>query len=542
MTLNAISIQNLRSLVDCHSYALRPLTLIVGANSSGKSTFLRTFPLLRQSVETVTRGPILWYGKLVDFGVFSNVVSRGVTTQEIAFGFDVTLQKNAPDEDLPYYVQPLSILDDLNVNVVLTVAEAEGTSNTYAKRIAVTVGDHTVTVNAEANGTVTSVELNETPIRSSQIELRLRSGTSLFALAPTPMEGEPNAIPVRSHWTLRHGRSGAFPDLLLKHTNCLFHGNTDQRKKYEFVARLGIGTETSVLTQVKALVPSTPNSQARAAEISGDPQWVKRLQGLLLADRLPYLLAEVDSFLATTFRSVRYIGPLRATAERFYRQQDLAVDEVDPQGANLAMFLMGLSDEGREAFSLWCHETVGFKVRAETVGSHVSLFLCDSLDGQLYNVADMGFGYSQLLPVLATIWRATNGRSTPYSTPVRVGRRFLGEVHDENAVRKIIAVEQPELHLHARLQGKLATLLGAIAHEGSDSPSGVCLVCETHSETIINQIGKLVSEGKIPSEKVQVLLFERKDGEDNTGVRIARYDANGVLENWPYGFFLPSED
>src|SRR5437899_3142974 len=67
-SLNDIRIQNLRSLVDTGSISLKPLTLLVGANSSGKSTFLRFFPLLRQSVETPTDAPLLWFGRYVDFG------------------------------------------------------------------------------------------------------------------------------------------------------------------------------------------------------------------------------------------------------------------------------------------------------------------------------------------------------------------------------------------------------------------------------------------------------------------------------------------
>lgn len=46
----------------------------MGINSSGKSTFLRTFPLLRQSVERKTRGPILWSGHYIDFGTFETSI------------------------------------------------------------------------------------------------------------------------------------------------------------------------------------------------------------------------------------------------------------------------------------------------------------------------------------------------------------------------------------------------------------------------------------------------------------------------------------
>ena len=69
---------------------LKPITLLVGRNSSGKSSFLRALPLLKQSVTTRTRSPILWWGDFVDFGSFDGAVYRNEPQREISFhfGFD----------------------------------------------------------------------------------------------------------------------------------------------------------------------------------------------------------------------------------------------------------------------------------------------------------------------------------------------------------------------------------------------------------------------------------------------------------------------
>ena len=55
---------------------LKPITILVGKNSSGKSSFIRSLPLLRQSVEANTTGPILWFGPYVDFGSFNQVLKK----------------------------------------------------------------------------------------------------------------------------------------------------------------------------------------------------------------------------------------------------------------------------------------------------------------------------------------------------------------------------------------------------------------------------------------------------------------------------------
>jgi len=75
--LEGFKINNLRSIEDSGYIENKPLTILVGRNSCGKSTFARAFPLLRQSVEEKTRSAILWFGRYVDFGNFGDAVKSG---------------------------------------------------------------------------------------------------------------------------------------------------------------------------------------------------------------------------------------------------------------------------------------------------------------------------------------------------------------------------------------------------------------------------------------------------------------------------------
>lgn len=89
--LNSIRIQNLRSLTDTTTIQLKPLTVLVGKNSVGKSTFARTFPLLRQTCEAQKKSPILWYGKFVDFGDFNTAINKKNTEDGITFTFNFSV-------------------------------------------------------------------------------------------------------------------------------------------------------------------------------------------------------------------------------------------------------------------------------------------------------------------------------------------------------------------------------------------------------------------------------------------------------------------
>ena len=87
--MNQISIKNVRSLEDIPTLDLKPLTVLLGKNSSGKSTFLRIFPLLKQSCSLMTRGVLSFFGDFVDFGEFKDIKTSNITDDFIELGFDV---------------------------------------------------------------------------------------------------------------------------------------------------------------------------------------------------------------------------------------------------------------------------------------------------------------------------------------------------------------------------------------------------------------------------------------------------------------------
>lgn len=96
-TMRSIRLRNFRSFEDTGPIELRPITILVGANSSGKSSFLRFFPLLRQTVEAATQSPLVWYSDkgYVDFGDFSQAVRRGAKPSEMSIEFELEFDAQA---------------------------------------------------------------------------------------------------------------------------------------------------------------------------------------------------------------------------------------------------------------------------------------------------------------------------------------------------------------------------------------------------------------------------------------------------------------
>ena len=87
--MEKISLKNYRSISDSGEIDIKPLTIAVGRNSAGKSSFVRLFPLLKQTLERKISDSLLWYGDYVDFGDFQHTVSKQNPNKPIEISFSI---------------------------------------------------------------------------------------------------------------------------------------------------------------------------------------------------------------------------------------------------------------------------------------------------------------------------------------------------------------------------------------------------------------------------------------------------------------------
>ena len=134
----------------------------------------------------------------------------------------------------------------------------------------------------------------------------------------------------------------------------------------------------------------------------------------------------------------------------------------------------------------------------------VGRLLDDKTDNtEMVNIADVGFGVSQVLPVLVALIAADP--------------------------RRLVYLEQPELHLHPRAQVALAQVLADAAKRG------VHVVAETHSSLLLLGIQTLVAEGDLSPELVKLHWFTRRE-DGVTEVDSVDLDEAGTYGEWPIDF------
>lgn len=238
----------------------------------------------------------------------------------------------------------------------------------------------------------------------------------------------------------------------------------------------------------------------------------------------------IDDYIGVYFRQVHYIAPLRATAERYYRLRNLAVDEVDYQGKNLPIFINSLTATQLAKFQAWTDEQFGFKIEIDKSRGHLSLLIQLRGSDKKINLSDTGFGYSQVLPIITQMWElsALPKNAYPY-------------YRSSSMIPLVIAIEQPELHLHPAIQARLAKAFIACIDLARKNKRELQLIIETHSETIVNYFGRAIERGLLNKDDVSLILFEKNMGDSYTTVHKSFYDRDGYLHDWPYGFF-DSED
>ena len=492
--MDTLRLKNYRCFEDTGIVKLKPLTFLVGANSSGKSSFLKFFPLLKQSLGVNRNGTFLWYSNDVDFKDFKNTVRNGEGDIEICFTYacDMSFQRRKREKK-----GENKELTEQNVKTKITVnlkISAKGkNAEDYLSFLRIQYFDQDVQIEISEDGNA-KVKINNrdiaTKFRLSLISYQIRLISRIY-------EGENDVLYSAEMKTAAQ---------LIKEELGL-----DKDGKQEV-----LDTEWNYMQDKE-----TCFNYLRTIKPQGD---VSLLNDLYILLHLNDIIDNINFYLYNVSSNITYVRPLRVTTERYYRYQNYAVNEIDSDGKNLAMYLANLSKQQMERFREWTSKLFNFSIFAQTHEGHVELQIKEGEKGQR-NLVDAGFGYTQLLPIVTMIWDSLRTYRPMFYEPM----------YD---VPKFIVIEQPELHLHPRMQAKFGAMLAKVVE--SENKKNIKFIIETHSESILNSVGIQIEHEELDKDKVNVVLFNAAaEGYENY-VEEAYYNERGFIDHWPTGFL--SED
>jgi len=225
-------------------------------------------------------------------------------------------------------------------------------------------------------------------------------------------------------------------------------------------------------------------------------------------------------------KRILYLGPLRDVPKRSYAWAGDVPEHVGQDGDGAVAALLAAS--GRKI-------SAGYRCKARPFQEVVAywlkqLGLLDSFvarkiaqnrkdyevrvktkrSAKDVDLTDVGFGISQVLPVVVESFYVA-----PYST---------------------VIIEQPELHLHPRVQSELADLFIAATRVREDGKERcVQFLVESHSEHFLQRLQRRVAEGVL--EPKDVALYFCEAGSQGSELRQLQVNLYGDVVNWPKDFF-----
>lgn len=216
------------------------------------------------------------------------------------------------------------------------------------------------------------------------------------------------------------------------------------------------------------------------------------------ASAIHCLLAEFET------SKMNYVSPLRAHPKRYYMLDKakvaLSLDTLD--GDAIAEILKENASL-KNSVNKWLSK-FGFSVDVETLKEVIHNVKIKQ-NGLSLDITDVGFGISQVLPVIIQGFLSPNDSMT--------------------------IVEQPEIHLHPKMQAELADLFIEVAKKKKKQ-----IIIETHSEYLLKRLRRRISEGNIPPEDVSICLFHPQIRENGAYIENLDIAQKGFFE-WPEDFY-----
>jgi len=552
--LTALRLGNFKAFADTQQIPIRPLTLIFGANSSGKSSLIHGLLLSKEALEG--REPTLDIyrtdagGDSVDLGGFRQYVHRRETGRRIEWAAEISVAslKGRLAERLASVNKAMvSVTIGLELDnegnpvpgaqpaVDSYELEADGVSllrmsrrRDGALRLDRLAHDHPVfreVLKAVVETATTTESLKQSDLEdlseviaelvpeiTASAERLLPHGV-LRAEEPVPDIGQMALFPV-SRGRRKEDLADAVRFFLPRTLDEIIRGLSD--------------TVASELARLRYLGPlrSYPPRHLAFSQYH-DPNWfagggyawdvVRRNERvrkavnewLGSAERLqtPYEmvvreLVGIDQLESPIVQGIEQIEI--DIVEEGHEGGEYQGKDYDPEPA-----VWGIKDPQAEAVRLQD------EIRAANIDKLQELILIDRRTNTVVSHRDVGIGVSQVLPVLVAAYASTG---------------------------KILAMEQPEIHLHPKLQAEL----GDVFIQSALGEQQNTFILETHSEHLILRILRRIREttdgelepGLIPirSEHVTV-LYVLSDKNGAKAIEIPIRPDGEFAEHWPQGFF-----
>lgn len=495
--IEKLSIKNFKAFSNWQEIKFAPITLIYGPNSSGKSSIIHSIMLLKQSITRPNiQGGLVSNGEYVDLGDFSSMVHGHHLDRPISFKFSYTPLKKQAFSEFGFDVFGKTRRREYELTYKYADRENEEKGFSYLDSMSVNVS------NENDNSPLFSTSLSSNLIRTSVLEKA--EITALEKKITTATEKEKKDLIDK----LESQKKGLSTKKMTASRSFSFSGKEAWEAAQEYLTRK---LKSNQKDQDKSKTLDSVNFRSDLNFATPSMAFFERRATPTFAVdafvQLNFTFGSLAADLKNKFGSITYLGPLRSHPSRFYAPKADQNDSVGKQGENVAKFIYEQPDMESNINKWFKDFEIPYELTAESIGNDVTgpvicLQLKDERTNTKVGPSDVGFGIGQMLPIIVE-----------------------GLVREDS----VICIEQPEIHLHPRLQAHLANFFV----ETCDTNQWII---ETHSESLMLRLQNMISRGLVSPKKIAIVYVEPTQA--GGSISQIRLDSDGdFIDPWPEGFF-----
>jgi len=538
--IKKIRIKNFKNLEDVE-IDVKPLTFLFGPNGSGKSSFIKAMMFLSKNLFPLNTGKTIYkISDDVDLGSYRDIVTNNDVSKKISFEIDISGEYQFPKIDFLfskveniYYGQFFS--DLINENFFKVFSKITNDGNFDESGIKDYFEFHNFDYTASIDFNDSKINYN---LKRFQIKDNLHNSKYEFA----QYIDNKNKRNAKEKFEILNNKdvSKLINHYLGYESVSSYQNLTDSKapeEYYVFNPQLSLFKIFS-LSEVMSVnfnydIFSIIKKNKYISVKWNNFKEIDKIKYYYELLKFSYLSNSFIPFLTYIFFNSSHIPLTRKIPNQKYLLDRNDFDEYEYYGFFKFLDSKLFNNKNSIINSYIKKYDFGEEVLLEKKHGIGSMIIKDKA-GRKINVSNSSSGFIQVFPIIIMCCNIYKLDYQILKNNFSVYDRYATFI-ENNPLKNLdyytLLIEQPELHLHPKLQSKLAELFSETIKDSDNN-----MFIETHSEHLIRKIQVLIANDELDRDKVSVMYFDNNEG--STKIKKMEIEENGFFKvPWPYGFF-----